>query len=81
MILSEIVLYASSRGQATTEYVSEIVVSDAIATQKRPFIYKSPLTWWKKGLGEGESLRAGTSAPPPAQNPLWEDRTLIYHGT
>lgn len=45
MILSEIVLYASSRGQATTEYVSEIVVSDAIATQKRPFIYKSPLTW------------------------------------
>lgn len=45
LILSGIILYVTSRGQVTTEYVSEIVVSDAIATQKRAFIYKSPLAW------------------------------------
>lgn len=54
-------------GRVRNGYVSEIVVSDAFATQKRAFIYKSPLTWWKKGLGEGESPRVGTSAPPPSQ--------------
>ena len=66
----------------TTECVSEIVVSDAIAIQKRAFIYKSPLAWWKKGLGEGESHRGGTSAPPPPQKErASEDRSLIYnHG-
>lgn len=79
LILSEIILYVTSRGQVTTEYVSEIVVSDAIATQKRAFIYKSPLAWWKKGLGEGESLHAGTSTPPPPQKRVSEDCSLIYH--
>lgn len=53
-----VALVTISPDRVADEWLSEIVVSDAIATKKKAFIRGSPLARRKKGLGEGKSPRA-----------------------
>lgn len=66
-----IVQVTISRDRVAVEWLSENVVSDAIATKKKAFIRGSPLARRKKGLGEGKSPRVDT---PGTASRRWQQR-------